>query len=52
MADQSEQWHKVHDVAMWAFINYFNQTALITVEQASEQIKSHLTRFDSQLSET
>lgn len=51
LAEQTEQWHKIRRVAMGAFANYFNQTLLITPEQASERIESYLTRFDAELTE-
>lgn len=50
LAQQSEQWYKVRQVAMSAFVNHFNQTLLITAEQASERIKAYLTKFDTQMS--
>ena len=51
LAHQSEQWHRVRRIAMGAFANYFNQTLLVTPEQASERIESYLTRFDAKLTE-
>ena len=50
LGNLSEEWLKVRQVAMGAFVNHFNQGLLATPEQTSERIKAYLTKFDDQLS--
>ena len=47
-----EEWHKVREVAMPAFLNYFNTGLLASVEQVSKRVRLCLTPFDDKLKET
>lgn len=46
-----DEWHQVREVAMPAFLNYFNTGLLASVEQVSERIRLCLTPFDVKLKE-
>lgn len=44
------EWHKVREVAMLAFLQYFNNGLLASVHQIEERIKTYLVPFDNELS--
>lgn len=50
LADQSDHWNQVRRVSMVAFLNFFNQTLMATVEQITDQIRAYLVPFDTQIS--
>ncbi|MBO0931853.1 YecA family protein [Fibrella aquatilis] len=45
----SSQWHKVREVAMPVFLQYFTAGLYASVEQVSNRIQHYLTPFDGQL---
>lgn len=45
----TEQWTKIREVAMPAFLHYFNTGILASVEQVSERISLYLSPFDDLL---
>lgn len=45
----SEEWKKVRDVAMPAFLHYFTSGVLASVEQVSQRILQYLSPFDNYL---
>ena len=49
LAEQSEHWVKIREVSSIAFIAYFNQGLLASVEQVTDRIRTYLTPFDDQL---
>ena len=49
LAEQSGDWRHIRQVSMVAFLNYFHQTLMATVEQMTEQIKAYLIPFDNQI---
>ena len=51
LADQSDNWKHVRQVSMVAFLNYFNQTLMASVEQITNQIRAYLVPFDAQISQ-
>ena len=51
LADQSDHWDLVRQVSMVAFLNFFNQTLMATVEQITDQIRAYLVPFDTQISQ-
>ena len=51
LVDQSDHWNLVRQVSMVAFLNFFNQTLMATVEQITDQIRAYLVPFDTQISQ-
>jgi hypothetical protein len=47
----SDQWMKVREVSMPAFLHYFNTALLANVDQISDRIRLYLSPFDAQLKE-
>src|SRR5262245_27066514 len=45
----SEEWVRVREVVMPAFLNYFNTGRFASVEQTSERIKRYLSPFDTSI---
>lgn len=45
------EWYKVREVSMLAFLHYFNNGLLASVQQITERIKLYLTPFDTEISE-
>jgi hypothetical protein len=50
ISDLSEEWHHVREVAMSAFLHYFNVGLLASIEQIAERIELYLVPFDHELS--
>ena len=51
-ADQSEDWIRIQQVAMTAFLSYHENRLFASTEQVSDRIRSYLSPFDDQLSST
>ncbi len=48
--DQSEDWNRIQQVAMTAFLDYHQKGLLASAEQIRDRIRSYLAPFDDQLS--
>src|SRR5262249_23017935 len=46
----SQEWYKIREVAMAAFLHFFNTGLLASAEQVADRIRRYLTPFDEQLS--
>jgi hypothetical protein len=44
------EWHRAREVSMLAFLNYFNNGLLASVQQIVERINTYIVPFDSELS--
>ena len=51
-AEHSEDWSRIQQVAMSAFLSYHENRLLASTEQVSDRIRSYLSPFDDQLSRT
>ena len=49
-ARQSEEWNRIQQVAMTAFLDYHHKGLLASAEQIRDRIQAYLTPFDEQLS--
>lgn len=47
--DLSEEWHRCREVAMPAFLHYFNTSLMASVEQVTNRINEGLLRFDQEI---
>jgi hypothetical protein len=47
--DLSEDWHRCREVAMPAFLHYFNTSLMASVEQVENRINEGLLRFDQEI---
>jgi transcriptional regulator with XRE-family HTH domain len=45
------EWYRVREVSMLAFLHYFNNGLLASVQQIAERVKVYLVPFDTELSE-
>jgi hypothetical protein len=48
----SEEWLRVREVVMPAFLNYFNTGRFASIEQTSERIRRYLSPFDKSIRDT
>lgn len=46
----TDEWHRCREVAMPAFLHYFNTSLMASVEQVTNRIKESLLRFDEEIS--
>ena len=51
-SEQSDDWIRIQQVAMTAFLSYHENRLLASTEQVSDRIRSYLSPFDDQLSST
>ncbi|WP_369857677.1 hypothetical protein [Candidatus Thalassolituus haligoni] len=49
--DLSEEWHRCREVAMPAFLHYFNTSLMASVEQVANRINEGLLRFDQDITD-
>lgn len=49
--DLSEEWHRCREVAMPAFLHYFNTSLMASVEQVANRINEGLLRFDQEITD-
>lgn len=47
--DLSEEWHRCREVAMPAFLHYFNTSLMASVEQVTNRINEGLLRFNEEI---
>lgn len=51
LSQQTEEWKRIHGVAMQAFLHYWNTGVLATIEQVRTRIQTYLVPFDRKLQE-